>query len=248
MASSIKERPQLSLFFLLLASLLSIPHPHVNKKTVASLHGSLQHVTLVYQQGQLCLSALSRFLSKFPNDHVLHHLPTSWLHQLSWWSMALVIPNPSCILIKLPLVDLDIWVDALTSWDIGLWVGGLWAAWYLVSGWSDDGQGIGQAEATAVKLAVAWLTQSGWHDACLKIHCDNNSVLSSFWKGHSRCPAHNQTLCRMTAHLASENLSISPTYIPSTSNRADPLFQGILGTSSSCIAPKIIVPEELCVL
>src|SRR5882724_5371163 len=40
-----------------LASLPSVPHPHVNKKTMASIHGSLQHVTLVYQQGQSCLSA-----------------------------------------------------------------------------------------------------------------------------------------------------------------------------------------------
>jgi len=93
---------------------------------------------------------------------------------------------------------------------------------------------------------MVWLTQSGLHNACLKIRCNNISVISSFWKGHSRCPAHNQTLCRMTAHLASENLSIFPTYIPSASNKADPLSQGILGTSGSCIAPNTIVPEELC--
>ena len=112
-----------------IVSLLSIPHLCVNKKTVASIYGSLQHVTLFYQQGQVHLSALSRFLSKFPNDHILHHLPTSCLHQLSWWSMALAIPNPSYLLIKLPLVDLDIWVDASTSWGIGLYVGGQCATW-----------------------------------------------------------------------------------------------------------------------
>jgi len=50
----------------------------------------------------------------------------------------------------------------------------------------------------------------------------------------------------MTAHLASANLSISPTYVPSASNKADPLSQGILGITSSHIVSKIIVPEELC--
>src|SRR5882724_11506862 len=49
-----------------LTSLMSVPHPRVNKKTVASIHGSFQHVTLVYQQGWSHLSALSRFLPKFP--------------------------------------------------------------------------------------------------------------------------------------------------------------------------------------
>ena len=50
----------------------------------------------------------------------------------------------------------------------------------------------------------------------------------------------------MTTLLAAENLSISPTYIPSASNKADPLSRGILGISSSHIVPTIIVPEELC--
>jgi len=50
----------------------------------------------------------------------------------------------------------------------------------------------------------------------------------------------------MMALLAAENLSISPTYVPSMSNKADCLSQGNLGINSSCIVPSIIVPEELC--
>ena len=49
------------------STLLSDPHPHVNKKTVTSIHESLQHVTVVYPQGWGHLSSLSQFLSKFPN-------------------------------------------------------------------------------------------------------------------------------------------------------------------------------------
>jgi len=62
-----------------LAVLLMAPPPHVNKKFVASSHGSLKYVTLVYQQGCSHLSALSKFPPKFPNDHVLHHFPNACL-------------------------------------------------------------------------------------------------------------------------------------------------------------------------
>ena len=96
---------------------------------MASIHGSPQHVTVIYQQGQTHLASQSYILSKFPNDHILHHSPISCVHQLLWWSTVLVVQNPSHLLEKFPLVDIDIWVDAPTSWGIGLYVGGLWATW-----------------------------------------------------------------------------------------------------------------------
>jgi len=54
-------------------------------------------------------------------------------------------------------------VDALTSWGIGLYVGGRWAIWKTLCGWAKDGQDIGWAEAIAIELA------SGWHDPSLRI-------------------------------------------------------------------------------
>ena len=67
------------------SALLTVPPPCISKKSVPSIHSSLQHVTLVYQQGQEYLSALPKPLSKFPNDHILHHIHKSCLHQLLWW-------------------------------------------------------------------------------------------------------------------------------------------------------------------
>jgi len=122
-----------------LSALLVVPPPCINKKSVASIHESLQHAILIYQQGQAHLVALSNFLCKFPNSHALHHIAGSCLHQLRWWWRTLSIPNPSWVLVKLPEFDLDIWVDASTSWGIGLYVGGHWATWELVSGWAEDG-------------------------------------------------------------------------------------------------------------
>ena len=50
---------------------------------VASVHGTLQHITFVYWMGRHHLAALSTFLSKFPNDQISHHMPRSTLTQLS---------------------------------------------------------------------------------------------------------------------------------------------------------------------
>jgi len=91
---------------------------------MASIHGSPQHVTVIYQQGQTHLASQSYILSKFPNDHILHHIPNPCLNQLSWWSQTLSLPNPSQTLLKLPEFAIDIWVDTSSSWGIGLYVGG----------------------------------------------------------------------------------------------------------------------------
>jgi len=57
-----------------ISAILSNPTMCLNKKTVMSIHGSLQHVTLVYHHGQHYLPALSIFLSKFPNDFIIHYI------------------------------------------------------------------------------------------------------------------------------------------------------------------------------
>jgi len=54
-------------------------------------------------------------------------------------------------------LDPDIWVDASSSWGIGLLEGNHWAAWRLLSGWQSHGQEIGWDEAISIKLAIFWL-------------------------------------------------------------------------------------------
>jgi hypothetical protein len=52
------------------------------------------------------------------------------------------------------VVDLDFWMDASSSWGIGLLCGGQWAAWKWLDGWRSDFQEISWVEAAAVELAV----------------------------------------------------------------------------------------------
>jgi len=153
-----------------------------------------------------------------------------------------VVENFSQTLLKLPKHDLDFWVYASTSWGIGLCVGENWVAWKLLDGWNMCGQDIGWAEVTAIKLAMMWLTQSGWHDSCLKIHFNNASVIVSFWKGHSHNPAHSESLCRITLSLATPNLSSIQTYIQSTINKVNSLSCGVVGADMLHIEPCVITP------
>jgi hypothetical protein len=106
----------------------------VNRKTCTSLNGTLQHITFVYRDGQAYLPRFSTFLSKFTNNFTLLHLPSSVLHDLTWWRQVLSKPAGSRLLALQHDLDLDIWVDASTTWCIGLVVGNTWAAWQLAPG------------------------------------------------------------------------------------------------------------------
>ena len=152
----------------------------------ASLHGSLQHLTFVYRHGRHSLPALSNFLAKFRNNFVSHHVPHAVVTQLSWWHETLTMPPACRSLLPLPLHDPDIWIDAASSWGIGLYVGGLWAAWELAPNWASSGRDIGWAEAIALEIAVLWLAKSFFHDACIKVNCDNTNVINAFGKGRSQ--------------------------------------------------------------
>jgi len=221
------------------------PSMCLNIKDIASIHSSLQHVTLVYQQGCSHLPSLAHFLSKSQNPHILHHVPMTITKDLKWWSCTLSIPHGSRCLKPLPLLPLDIWVDASTSVGIGVLIDGHWAAWCLLENWDSEGRDIGWAEAVAIELAVAWLTCSGCHDACFKINCDNTSVIHSFWKGHFRNPSHNEMLLIISSSLGAANLTIEPCYVQSALNKADDLSRDILGSPACCLNPSIVIPDVL---
>ena len=167
---------------------LFLLNPSTRRKhwEVALVHGTLQHITFVYRTGRHHLAALSTFLSKFPNDHISHHMPHSTLTQLSWWKSVLSHLPMKCCLTPLLTINLDIYIDASTSWGIGLCVRNWWAAWHLVPGWNTRGRDIGWAEAVTLELATLWLAETDWNDLCAIIHSDNRGVIDAFNKGRSQ--------------------------------------------------------------
>jgi hypothetical protein len=217
----------------------------VNRKDCTSLHGSLQHITVVYRDGQAYLPLLSHFLSKFPNNFVRHHVPASVVNHLLWWKAVLNKPSARRSLEPRWTVDPDIWVDASMSWGIGIVVGNHWAAWRLLPGWKSDGRDIGWAESVALELAVMWLVQKDFHDADVRIWGDNTGVIGAFLKGRSRSIPRNDTTRRITSSLIPFNLTISPSYVASSANRADPISRGVLGSSDMRLVCGFELPSEL---
>ena len=104
-----------------------------------TIHGSLQHVSFVYQHGHHHLPSISAFLSKFHNEYVLHHIPKPCVNQITWWSQILALTKPIFSLVRLPDFDPDIWVDASSVWGIGIIIDSHWAAWRLLFGWKSEG-------------------------------------------------------------------------------------------------------------
>ena len=105
-------------------------------------------------------------------------------------------------LIPLPLIDLDIWTDASSSWGIRIYIKSRWATWRLAANWAHSGQDIGWVEAIALELVVLWLAETGQHNVAIKVHCNNSNVINAFWKGCSRNELQNACIHRISVILA----------------------------------------------
>lgn len=133
-------------------------------KEAMSLHGSLSHIAFVYPHGRSHLPNISTFLASFGDRPFAPRYPlASMLSDLLWWLNELSNPAPPRVLRpRGPVLDFGVWVDASTSWGIGIIIGGRWSAWRLVKGWdSVPGCDIGWAEGVALELAISYLVGMG---------------------------------------------------------------------------------------
>ena len=92
-------------------------------------------------------------------------------------------PGGSHSLTPCQKIDPDIWVDASSSWGIGLCIGERWAAWRLLDGWRQGDRDIGWAESVALELAIMWLIQHQFADCEVMVRGDNIGVIRAFNKG-----------------------------------------------------------------
>ncbi len=211
----------------------------------ASLHGTLQHVCFVYRDHRALMPSLSRFLSKFPNKFVSHHVPTPVVNDLKLWFNALSITSYRRSLRPRMVQDVDAWIDASTSWGIGIVVGRKWAAWKLKDGWNSDGRDIGWAETIAIELFAMWLSTTDLSDCEAPVHGDNTGSIEAHKKGRSRNIHRNSSILRLSNHLMALNISLSPVYVTSEDNRADPISRGNLGLNDNRLDIKFELPIEL---
>jgi hypothetical protein len=119
-----------------------------------------------------------KVLSFFQNDEYLMHYPLpSVISDLKFWHNALQDANVSRPLLpRGEIQDLGIYVDACTSWGIGIVIDGSWAAFQLKENWKVPNHDICWLETVAIELLVYFLEQLGFQNAHLRIYSDNNGL------------------------------------------------------------------------
>lgn len=150
------------------------------------LHGTLQHITFVYIFGRAYLPALTRLIAKFGNNRFAYRfVDRAVTRDLNWWHDTLSCTKFSRSLLPRKTIDLNIWVDASTSWGIGLWIHSHWSAWGLQPGWSNGQWDIGWLETIAIELAALWLSTQNIYDSHVHVNSDNTGVIGALNKGCS---------------------------------------------------------------
>lgn len=200
---------------------------------VQKIHGSLVHISFIYILGCTSLSSLSNFMCSYNgSDYSLRFIPGNVIRALKWWETQLLDPLAYRQLRPLPpLEDRGIFVDASTSWGIGIIMGPAWCAFKLVDNWKVKGRDITWLEAVALELLFYFLIQDKVHDAHLLCHSDNNGAIGAHVKGRSANDAINACVGRSYAISFPNNIVPSFRYIPSADNPADPISRGEPGPS-----------------
>jgi hypothetical protein len=215
---------------------------------ILSLNGSLSHIAFVYPRGRSFLPNISAFTSSFPSNFHHRYPPKSVISDLKWWSRTLAISDWKCSLRpRLPVQDIGLFVDASTSWGIGLILGSGagWDAWALTDKPRSPFQHIGWLEAVAVELALHVLVARGVHSSHILIYSDNQGVIGAWNRGRGRNPEINLSIRRAELLAHEHAIALSFNFVDSEDNLADPISRGILGPVEQHLASSFPLPVDL---
>lgn len=215
---------------------------------VEKIHGSLCHVAFVHFDGRSYLPAFSNFTSDFGSRHLYAklHPPSAVVASLNWWAEKLAEqPRVRSIRNRGPPVDHRLFVDASTSWGIGVWIGEEWAALCLYDDWKIVGRDICWLETVAIEILIMLLDERGLRDQHILIHSDNQGTIGSVAKGRSRNPYINQSVRRTFNIAMCSGLTPTLVYVESALNPADSLSRGIAGPRAKKIKTGVRLPPEL---
>jgi hypothetical protein len=208
-----------------------IEQPSSSRKEAESVHGTLVHCSLALPDGRSHLPSISQFAASFQEKSTFsRRKPNQTVHaDINWWIAELSQVSPgSKILSPPPLSPVQFWVDASTSFGIGVVFDDKWDAWRLLPNWdSDPRHKIGWAEIVAIECGLRLATHLGYSNIHFQVKSDNTGVIGAIKGGRSRNPAHNKVLQRITALLRTHSLWISSLYVPSEHNIADKPSRGI---------------------
>jgi len=217
-------------------------------KDVEKIHGSLCYIAFVHPEGRSRLPSLSNFAASFHGDEFTRRFPPpSIITDLKWWLNTLSTPGVFWQLIPWgPPLDIGIFVDASTSWGIGIIIEGRWLAFELAPDWKEPGKDICWLETLAVEFLVYILEVLGISNQRVLIHSDNQGTIGAMDKGRSGNHHINLSIHHTYTVLSSLMLVPEFIYVPSIDNPADPLSRGELGPQVSRLAFNLKLPAELC--
>lgn len=217
------------------------------------LAGALNHCSLVISQGRSHMHHLNRFIASFSsstNPFVKHSVNFHLSSEIIWWKSQLALPFVGRnVLVPPPPISAQIYIDASTSWGIGLLIDGNWLAWKFAANALSDGRDIGWGEMVAVELAVSTLSLLFPSHSHFLINSDNQGVIGAINSGHS-CGFHqNTSLSRFCTELLHHDNFISAKYINTTINPADPILRGLLPSIQTSLKLSITIdPSISCFL
>jgi hypothetical protein len=173
-------------------------HRQCHLLDVEKMHGSLCHVAFVYRDGRSRLPSLSNFATSLKGNRLTRRFPSrSAISDLKWWRDKLSTPGFTRDLnLSLSPVDIGLFVDASTSWGIGIHFEAKWMAFRLDPDWKIEGRHIGWLETVAIELAVYLLCSRGFRNVHLLLHSDNQGTIGSISKGRCRNTHTNDSVRR----------------------------------------------------
>lgn len=220
-----------------------------SKKDVESVMGTLVHCSLAVPDGRSRLPAISRFATSFnflSSPFIKKSPNSSVLLDIEWWRNQLSADFCGSFLTKPPPASaVDFWVDASSSWGVGIVLDNEWDSWKFSSGWDTDGRNIGWAEIVAIELGLLFAIHKGYSDTHFIIKSDNQGVIHAIEGGKSRSPSQNLVLQRITSLLSHHRLWISSLYVPSLDNVADRPSRGLPPFNRSRALSAISLPIAL---
>jgi hypothetical protein len=203
----------------------------VSSKEVDKLLGTLVHCSLAVPEGRSRLIALTRLASAFGSarSQFSQWAPSSGvLLETQYWRDELSREFCGSSLQPPPALSLtEFWVDASTSFGIGIVFDGEWDAWRLKPGWKKDRRDIGWAEMIAIELGLLAAVARGHSNVHFLVKSDNMGVIGALSAGKSRNLEQNRVLQRVVALSRIHGIWMTSQYVASAVNIADAPSRGV---------------------
>ena len=220
-----------------------------SRKEVESVLGTLVHCSLAVPDGRSRLPSISRFAASFnflSSPFVRRSPSHGVMTDIDWWRSRLSANFCGSILSKPPPSSpIEFWVDASSSWGVGIVFDSMWDAWKFLPGWDTDGRNIGWAEIIAIELGLLFAIHNGHSNIHFLIKSDNQGVIHAVEGGRSKSFQQNRVLQRITSLLAHNHLWISSLYVTSSDNLADRPSRGLPALGRSRASSTFILPPPL---